>query len=310
MLIPFENRYQEQVRLLGQVLPLVAEEPVFALKGGTAINLFVRDMPRLSVDIDLAFLPAGNRSEDLAQCAAALGRLAKNIRQRLGVDAQQQGNRDDELRVIVRSVRSQIKIEVSPVLRGTLHPPEIRDVVEAVEDAFGFVSVPVVSLPDLYGGKICAALDRQHPRDWFDVMQLLDAGEFDRSVFLGFLVYLLGHPRPLSEVLFPRWKPLREQYQREFAGMLREDLPLEQLEHTRQRLVTVIGKQMSDQDVDFLLSFKSGRPNWELFPLHGVKELPAVRWKLQNIARMPEGKHSEAIKKLESVLNKLKQDPA
>ncbi len=303
--MPIDNRYREQVQLLVQILPLVAEEGVFALKGGTAINLFVRDMPRLSVDIDLAFLPAGEREEDLARCNAALARIAASIRQRLGADAQQQSNRDDELRVIVRGARSQVKIEVSPVLRGTLHPPQILDVAEAVEEEFGFASVPVVSLPDLYGGKICAALDRQHPRDWFDVMQLLDAGEFSRDVFLGFLVYLLGHPRPLSEVLRPRWKPLEGPYQQEFVGMLREELPLERLAQTRPRLMAALAEHMNEQDVEFLLSFKAGRPEWELLPLAGVAALPAVRWKLKNIAKMPAEKHIEASERLRSVLNNL-----
>lgn len=303
--MPIDNRYREQVQLLVQILPLVAEEGVFALKGGTAINLFVRDMPRLSVDIDLAFLPAGDRKQDLAQCTAALARIAANIRQRLGVDAQQQSHRDDELRVIVRSAKSQVKIEVSPVLRGTLHPPEVRDVAEAVEEAFGFASIPVVSLPDLYGGKICAALDRQHPRDWFDVMQLLDAGDFNRDVFLGFLVYLLGHPRPLSEVLCPRWKRLEDQYQQEFLGMLREELPLERLEQTRSRLMAALAAHMTEQDAEFLLSFKAGRPEWELLPLVGVADLPAVRWKLKNIAKIPAEKHVEAGERLRSVLNNL-----
>lgn len=303
--MPIETRYREQVQLLVRILPLVAEESVFALKGGTAINLFVRDMPRLSVDIDLAFLPAREREEDLAQCNAALARIAANVRQRLGVDVQQQSNRDDELRVIARSAGSQVKIEVSPVLRGTLHPAEILDVAEVVEESFGFASVPVVSLPDLYGGKICAALDRQHPRDWFDVMQLLDSGGFSRDVFLGFLVYLLGHPRPLSEVLCPRWKPLESQYQQEFVGMLREDLPLESLEQTRQRLMAALAEHLTEEDIEFLLSFKAGRPEWGLLPLEGVAGLPAVRWKLKNIARMPAEKHTEAVGRLASVLNNL-----
>ena len=45
------DRYRAQVRLLIDVLPYVAREEVFALKGGTAINLFHRDLPRLSVDL-------------------------------------------------------------------------------------------------------------------------------------------------------------------------------------------------------------------------------------------------------------------
>lgn len=207
--------------------------------------------------------------------------------------------------MIIRGARSQVKIEVSPVLRGTLHPPQILDVAEAVEEEFGFASVPVVSMPDLYGGKICAALDRQHPRDWFDVMQLLDADDFSRDVFLGFLVYLLGHPRPLGEVLSPRWKPLEGQYRQEFVGMLREELPLERLEQTRPRLMTALAEHLTEQDVDFLLSFKAGRPDWELLPFVGVEDLPAVRWKLKNIMRMSSAKHAEASERLRSVLNNL-----
>ncbi len=49
------NPFTEQVRLLVALLPRVAKQECFALKGGTAINMFLRDMPRLSVDIDLAY---------------------------------------------------------------------------------------------------------------------------------------------------------------------------------------------------------------------------------------------------------------
>ena len=58
--------YIEQVRLLVAVLPSVAKQKCFALKGGTATNLFVRNLPRLSVDIDLAYLPVEDRDASLA----------------------------------------------------------------------------------------------------------------------------------------------------------------------------------------------------------------------------------------------------
>jgi len=51
------ERYMRQVALLVRTLPYIARHEAFALKGGTAINLFYRDMPRLSVDIDLTYLP-------------------------------------------------------------------------------------------------------------------------------------------------------------------------------------------------------------------------------------------------------------
>lgn len=71
----FLDTYRQQVALLLRVLPFVEEERAFALKGGTAINLFVRDMPRLSVDIDLTWLPVEDRATSLAAINAAMLRI-------------------------------------------------------------------------------------------------------------------------------------------------------------------------------------------------------------------------------------------
>ena len=306
--MPIEARYHEQVRLLVSLLPFLNDEQCFALKGGTAINLFVQPLPRLSVDIDLAYLPLEPRDEALRRCREALQRLAEAFNSRLpGVRAELQDNRRDELRILVHRGRSQVKVEVSPVLRGTLHPTQERDVVEAVEDEYGFAAVQVVSLPDLYGGKICAALDRQHPRDLFDIKLLLNQGGLDRSVFEGFLVYLLGHPRPLNEVINPRLKPLDDVYRQEFVGMARVDLPLQELEDVRHELLTRLGQLMMDEDVRFLLSFKQGTPDWTLLPLSGVDRLPAVRWKLANIQKMGADKHRQSLELLELALGRLRQ---
>lgn len=165
----------------------------------------------------------------------------------------------------------------------------------------------MVSLPDLYGGKICAALDRQHPRDLFDVKLLLNQGGLDRSVFEGFLVYLLGHPRPLNEVINPRLKALDDVYRQEFVGMARVDLPLQELEGVLDELLSRLGRLMTDEDVRFLLSFKQGAPDWALFPHFGVDRLPAVRWKLANIQRMQPDKHRQSLELLEQALGRLRQ---
>ncbi|MCZ0927974.1 nucleotidyl transferase AbiEii/AbiGii toxin family protein [Halomonas janggokensis] len=305
--MPIDARYHEQVRLLVSLLPFLNDEPCFALKGGTAINLFVQPLPRRSVDIDLAYLPLEPRDEALRSCREALQRLAQAFSTRLpGVRAELQDNRRDELRILVHKGRSQVKVEVSPVLRGTLHPPQELDVVEAVEDEYGFAAVQVVSLPDLYGGKICAALDRQHPRDLFDVKLLLNQGGLNRSVFEGFLVYLLGHPRPLNEVINPRLKPLDDVYRQEFVGMARADIPLQELESVRDELLSRLGQLMTDEDARFLLSFKQGAPDWALLPLTGVDRLPAVRWKLANIQKMGADKHRQSLELLEQVLGRLR----
>ncbi|TCQ91865.1 nucleotidyltransferase AbiEii toxin of type IV toxin-antitoxin system [Rahnella sp. JUb53] len=60
-----ESIYYRQVQLLLQLLPFIAKHDCFALKGGTAINLFIRNFPRLSVDIDLVYLPVLDREESL-----------------------------------------------------------------------------------------------------------------------------------------------------------------------------------------------------------------------------------------------------
>lgn len=85
------------------------------------------------------------------------------------------------------------------------------------EPEFGFATIiQVVSLADLNGGKLYAVLDRQHPRDFYDAKMLLETQVIDRQIFNGFITYLLGHRRPLSVVLNPRWKDISELYTNEF----------------------------------------------------------------------------------------------
>lgn len=294
--------YYRQVALLLSALPVVASERSFALKGGTAINLFVRDFPRLSVDIDLAYIPLESRDTALSNVRAALARIAEVLQQQAGISAVLQMNNPEEMRIVVSSQEAQIKIEVSPVARGALYPPEERDVVEAVEDEFGFASIQVVSLADLYGGKLCAALDRQHPRDFYDVKTLLETQCIDRQIFNGFITYLLGHPRPLSEVLNPRWKDISGLYANEFNGMTFNAVSLEELNAIPELMVTALKAHFTQRDYDFLMSFKSGQPDWSLAPEEQIQHLPAVKWKLQNIGRIPEDKHIRALAKLEAVL--------
>ena len=296
--------YHRQVALLVRALPYVANESCFALKGGTAINLFIHNFPRLSVDIDLAYIPLESREVALPNVRDALTRIANELEAQSGISAVLQTNNPDEMRIIVTTDDAQIKIEVSPVARGTLYPPQERDVVETVEDEFGFAAIPVVSLPDLYGGKLCAALDRQHPRDFYDVKMLLDTQGIDRAIFNGFIAYLLSHNRPLSEVLSPRWKDITGPFQNEFNGMTIQDVSLKELVNVPERMLNALKEHFTHQDFDFLMSFKRGAPDWNLAPESPIPHLPAVQWKLRNISRMSEEKRAQSLKKLERVLEK------
>jgi predicted nucleotidyltransferase component of viral defense system len=297
-----DSPYYNQVSLLIRMLPVVATEPVFALKGGTAINLFVRDFPRLSVDIDLAYLPLEPRDEALVNVRAALQRMTDSINMQPLTRAVLQDQKIDELRIVVTSPNATIKIEVSPVARGTLHQPEAMPVQPSVEDEFGYADVQVVSIPDLYGGKLCAAMDRQHPRDLFDVRMLLKEGGISREIFLGFLTYVLSHPRP---IMAPNWHSLDETFHKEFDGMTFKAVDLEDLVSVRPAMLMALQTHFTVQDRAFLLSFKQGNPDWSLFDYPEIAELPAIRWKLQNIAKLAKNqdKYAAQLFKLEAVLD-------
>jgi predicted nucleotidyltransferase component of viral defense system len=296
-----DSVYYRQVQLLVRVLPFVAKEKCFALKGGTAINLFLRDLPRLSVDIDLVYIPIEDRETSLAQIGSALNRIVENLTNvSPRYSARLLANR---LKIMVDGGGFQVKIEVNPVLRGTVHDPKERDIHPTVAEEFGFANISVVSVPDLYGGKICAALDRQHPRDIYDVMQLMSGEGITREIFEGFLVYLISHGRPMAELLNPNLQPMDQAFENTFAGMTRNPIKLERLEQARDELINTVQKSLTDTDRQFLLAVKARNPDWSLLPLEGIDQLPAVRWKLKNLGRMSTGQHDNALRKLQAVLD-------
>jgi predicted nucleotidyltransferase component of viral defense system len=296
--------YYRQVQLLIRLLPLIAPETRFALKGGTAINLFVRAFPRLSVDIDLAYLPVNDHATAIMDISAALERLARNIEQALhGAQVDRSfRNRADALRLTIAHAGATVKIELSPVLRGTVYVPQTRAVVREVESEFGFAEIPVVAFEDLYAGKICAALDRQHPRDWFDTRLLLDNEGLSESLKKEMLVYLVSHGRPIEELLAPRFKDIDQIYRNEFAGMTRMDIALQDLLDTRQRLIAEIHAGLNDGDKAFLCSLYEQQPQWSHLGIKGIEALPAVQWKLLNIDKMSPAKRESALLRLQQVL--------
>ena len=300
--------YRNQVRLMLDLLPFLAEESIFALKGGTAINFFVRDMPRLSVDIDLTYLPRDDRGQSLAGIAKGLGRIKAQAERRLpGVHIRLVSQGEDlEVKMHCQRGRARVKVEVNPLQRGALWPIRKLACTEAVENAFeSFVEVPVVSHAELFGGKVSAALDRQHPRDLFDVRHLLDAEGLGEDVRAGLLLNLIGHRRPIVELLAPVTRDHRRTFAGEFSGMTL--LPFDYAAHeaTLAELIHLVRTSLTETERKFLLGFEEGNPDWSLFPTTGADQLPAPRWKLLNIqklrARNPV-KHAAGLQSLEKVL--------
>lgn len=305
-MIDRKNMYFKQVELLVRILPFIAEQTLFAVKGGTAINLFIRDLPRLSVDIDLVYLPVEDRTTSLNKIDEALKKIsgdASSAIRGLQIIPSVLSGTGKIIKLMIEFHTVRIKVEVSPVLRGTVFPPETLSVRDKASEFIGYAEAQVASFQDLYAGKICAALDRQHPRDLFDINYLLENEGIDKSLFQAFLIYLISHNRPISELLNPNLKDLSKVFTDELKGMTYDEITLDLLYNTRQKLIDHIHSQLSDSDKRFLLSFKSGEPKWDILNCDIAKKLPGVKWKLQNIRKMNKQKHSEALLQLEKVLN-------
>ena len=302
-----ESPYFKQVELMLKTIPHVTAETCFALKGGTAINLFVRDMPRLSVDIDLAYLPVEEpRETALKKISESLRRIAVALKRVIpGVKVQESQTREPKriAKLIVASGQTRIKIEPNDVIRGAVFPVEERELTERAEKMFErSVTARVLSIPDLYGGKICAALDRQHPRDLFDVRVLLEHEGVTDEIRRAFVVYLASHDRPIRELLDPTRKDIRQVYESEFAGMTIDEIAYEDLIVAREALIETVQIKLTENEKAFLISLKEGQPKWNLMGIEGIEKLPAVRWKLRNIQKMSGKKRAESLEKLKRVL--------
>lgn len=294
--------YKPQVELLLEVLPFVAMEKCFALKGGTAINLFVRDMPRLSVDIDLTYLGDEAREEALKKVEEALYRIKaaieKNIKS-VKVYGSKRESQATDIKLFIERGPVQIKIEASPVIRGTILPVEDRPLVASASDMFEMaMDVLVVNLGDLYGGKIVAAMDRQHPRDLFDVKLLFENEGITEDIKNGFITYLLSHKRPFHEVLRPTLVDQKSAFENQFVGMTEIKFEYSEFEGIRKQLIREIHKKLTAKDQELLVSFALGEPKWELASISKMKDLPAVNWKLMNINKLAEEKRKDMAQKL------------
>jgi predicted nucleotidyltransferase component of viral defense system len=303
-----DSPYFKQAELMLRAIPHVAAEACFALKGGTAINLFVRDMPRLSVDIDLAYLPVDEpRETALKKMSDALGRVAASIKKTItGVRVQESRAQKPErvTRLIVATGQARIKIEPNEVIRGSVFPAEDRELTRGAEDLFELsVIAQTLSIADLYGGKLCAALDRQHPRDLFDVKFLLENEGITDQIRKAFVVYLASHDRPIHELLDPTRKDVRRIYENEFAGLPIEEVVYEDLIAAREVLIETLRKELTDDEKTFLVSLKAGKPNWSSMAIGGIEKLPGIRWKLANIQKIGAKKRAQLLAKLKKTLD-------
>jgi predicted nucleotidyltransferase component of viral defense system len=298
------EQYNKQVALIIRILPYIAKKDCFALKGGTAINLFYANMPRLSIDIDLSYIALEPRAKAIKNINAALERIKISL-EKAGIKTHLQKNNSGYIKMTCYSEDISIKIEPNYVIRGTVFSAKKMTICSAAQELYGFAAIKVLDKAELYGGKICAALDRQHPRDLFDVKYLLDNEGLTEDIQRGFLIALISHNRPLYELILPNRLDRETQYLQEFKGMTDTNFSYKDHKETLEKLVKLLNTSLTENQKEFIMSFHKLMPRWDLLNIKDVEALPAIKWKLQNLKNLKEenlSKYTEEIEKVKEVL--------
>ena len=299
-------QYAAQAALVVKALPHIEREGVFALKGGTAINLFELDLPRLSVDIDLTYKRITDRETAIFDINGALQRISQRL-MHFGIENRLVGP-DSARKIICAQQDAIIKIEPNYILRGTIFPTRQLANSHSAQQLFGMAKMTVLSRAELYGGKFCAALDRQHPRDLFDVAQFFKRHEITTEIKNGFLALALCHNRPLHELLNPILQDHATIFEQQFRGM--SDTPFTYAEHceTFHRLRQELAAAMTNDDRQHLLDFISLQGSPDDFEIPSLSALPAIAWKRKNLEalrRQNTTKFAEQRDQLASLFDRL-----
>ncbi|MCI1682801.1 MAG: nucleotidyl transferase AbiEii/AbiGii toxin family protein [Bacteroides sp.] len=297
------NVYKDKVRLLLRIIPIVMDQECFAIHGGTAINLFMNDLLRLSVDIDLTYIPLENRTSSINHIHEALVRISSRIKELLkGVRVIP---RLDICKLTCEYHGCQVKIEVNQTKRGIVGgEPVIIPLCQKAQDMFEMeVEARIVPLTQLYGGKIAAALSRQHPRDMFDINHM--SISFDEAKY-GFIFCLLGSDRPIHESFAPSLIDQKEAMDKQFAGMSDLDFTYNDYEETKSKLIENVKNIMTEEDKHFLVSFEQGNPAWEESVYGDFAKYPSVTWKLLNLNKLKKTNPKKLEKEAELLENILR----
>jgi len=292
--------YVQKVELLLRLMPIVTEEGVFAVHGGTAINLFLKDLPRYSVDIDLTYIPLSDRNSSLTDINLHLQSICEKAKKAFkGMHIVPNYSTS---KLLCEYQGKQVKVEVNQIKRGIVGGEVVTmPLSEKAQSEFGlYCEAKIVPLTQLYGGKIAAALSRQHPRDLFDVkymdVTLAECRE-------GLIFSLLGSDRPIHESFAPRLIDQRKTITNQFAGMTDIPFSYEEFETTRHKLITDVNQLMTKEDKQFIISFESGKPQWDGYEFEYFKNYPSVKWKQFNLEKL--GKQNSL--KLEEKATKIKE---
>ncbi|PSR04788.1 MAG: nucleotidyltransferase [Bacteroidetes bacterium SW_11_45_7] len=297
-----EEQYQKQVGLLLQTLPVLNEFRDLALHGGTAINLFETNMPRLSIDIDLTWLRPFSRDADLSRIRDTLQEVRKIIIERIP-EIKVAHTENTPYKLLCNRAGVNVKIEVNTTNRGALFPTRTMLLSEKAQEDFDvFTEIQVVSYGQLYGGKVVAALDRQHPRDLFDIDQFMKSKKVTEEIKKGIVFFLLCSGRPVNELLKPQWLDQSGVLENQFAGMTRVPFHYEDFTSARKKLLELVSEALDQQARVFILNFHKGQLDENFLK---VNNYPAIKWKLKNLENLKAGnpeKYKRLLAEVEKVL--------
>ena len=290
--------YKKQVALLIRIMPSVYRIKDFAVHGGTAINLFHKNMPRFSVDIDLTYIPIQEREKSLETINEHLKTLKANIEK--SVPGIKVIPKYDVLKLQCTLRGATVKIEVNGTKRGIIGATEDKMLCDKAQQEFSMAcKARTVSYSQLYGGKITAALSRQHPRDLFDY-KYMEISSFD-DVKDGFILCLLGSDKPIIESLQPNAIEQIDALENQFKGMSEFEFNYADYEEARTSLISQVNAALTETDKDFIISFEEGTPDWGKCCAGDLSSYPSIKWKLQNIIKLKEvnpQKHKQGIERL------------
>ena len=279
------DKYKKQVALLIRIMPSVYRIKEFAVHGGTAINLFHKNLPRYSVDIDLTYIPIQDRTTSLCTINERLLEVKRNVERTIpGIVVVPKPN---VWKLLCTLGDATVKIEVNGTKRGIIGDTVDMSLCAKAKDEFNMgCKARTVSFTQLYGGKITAALSRQHPRDLFDC-KYMEVSDF-AQIRKGLILCLLGSDKPIVESLVPNSIDQIEALEKHFQGMSEVEFSYADYEASRQELQRWVNNGLTLADKEFLISFERGEPDWALCDAGDLSIFPSVQWKLKNILKLKE----------------------
>lgn len=292
--------YAQKAELLLRLVPIIMDEGVFAVHGGSAINLFLKNLPRYSVDIDLTYIPLVDRVTSIADINLHLNSIYDKAKR--AFKGMHIVPKLDTCKLLCEYQGRQVKVEVNQTKRGIVGGDVLTlPLSDKAQNEFSlYCEAKIVPLTLLYGGKIAAALSRQHPRDLFDVkymdLPLSDCRE-------GLIFCLLGSDRPIHESLAPSLIDQREAMANQFDGMTDIPFTYDEFEAARSKLIDDVKAIITEADREFLVSFESGQPEWDGYEFEYFKDYPSVQWKLLNLQKLAKRNPQKLVEEANKLIN-------